>query len=187
LNKDRTLQSASDEPARRLLEAACRPTAFALLIAAEREPITRVEAGQANGSTPESADQVLTRLRSADLLRTGPRRGRHITYELTEVGQAALDVVRTYGHSLPPPSGGWWITVKRGRSASPTELRSALAAYSPSRLHRCVGDFDFAAALDDRENVVDVLDALFESLRTLGAVDIAAARIEDTGWRDAAS
>jgi hypothetical protein len=178
LSQDRTLLPSSDDAARELLALATRRTSFGLLTVAAVAPITRPEAATANGSTAESADLVLKELLRAGLLASGARRGRFLTYEITELGAVALDVIRRLGAALPPPRQAWWVTVKRSERGRSAALRDALADAGASRFYRCIGDFDLVATFDDSTTAPDIVSDLVDRLRAAGARSVAAARVD---------
>lgn len=169
---------SSDDARRRVLAIASRRTSYAILCAAEAGRITRADAALANDSTPASADLVLRELLRAELLEKGPRRGRLLTYAITDMGRLTIDVVRRYEEALPPPLRAWWVTGKRGSAASPGDVLKVLAESGSSRVYRCIGDFDFVATLEDQEHMPEFLDELFERLRSVGVRQISAAHVE---------
>lgn len=139
--------------------------------------MTRADAARVNQCKPESADAVLKELVAEGLLALGERRGRAITYTLAAPGRRILRLVRRVGQVAPPPSDGWWITVKRSPKASITGLLEQVQRARPSRVYRCVGDFDIVAAIPSRSGSV-LVDDLMDSLRKAGAKEIAVSREE---------
>ena len=171
----------SDDMGRRLVALGSRSNAFAILNAAERGPITRADAAAANSSKPETADLVLKELLAEGLLALGPRNGRTISYVLAPPGTRVLRLIRRMGAVAPPQTDGWWVTVKRAPEAVLPELVGALSASRPSRIYRCVGDFDLVAVIPDRDGAL-LIDDLMARLRQAGAREVAAAR-DDGGMR----